>query len=130
MKFKVRIEQNTKTINELHQRIHETVKNRDKGSKERKQWKAACREFHESYSELAFPGGVETARDRIRKGDTEAIDYAIDFLVLRPYFFRSGYMYRDFMRILRNCPLSDVQKERYEEIHSRYRAYRRRRQLG
>jgi len=131
MNFKPTIRQNAVKIAELHSRIHETGKLRDERREQEQERADGCSEFHESYSRLAFIGGVETSRDRLRAGDTEAIDYVLDFLEIRPYFFRSGYMYNDFMRVLRNCPLSPGQRGRYDRIYERYLAYRdRRRQTG
>lgn len=63
-------------------------------------------------------------RERLRAGEKEAIDYALDFIEVRPYFFRSGYMYQDFLRVLRNCPLSDSQRYRYDQLRARYDEYR------
>lgn len=48
-------------------------------------------------------------------GDDETIEYAIAFLEVRPYFFRSGYKYKSSMRVLRNCPLFSAQGNRYDQ---------------
>lgn len=108
----------------LYQRIHQTLARRDDGPKQRQEWKDACSEFHAKYESLAFIGGADTARDRLRDGDAVAIEYALDFLEVRPYFFRSGYLYKDLMRVLRNCPLSNAQRIRYDKIRERYNEYR------
>lgn len=108
----------------LYQRIHQTLARRDDGPKQRQEWKDACSEFHTKYESLAFIGGADTARDRLRDGDAVAIEYALDFLEVRPYFFRSGYLYKDLMRVLRNCPLSNAQRIRYDKIRERYNEYR------
>ena len=68
-----------------------------------------------------------TARERLRAGDEQAIEYAIAFLEVRPYFFRPGYMYKDFMRVLRNCPLSVDQRKRYNQVRENYLVYRKKR---
>ena len=121
------IRHNPKTITELHQRVHERVRDRDKSDADRDLWRAACSEFHSRYDSLAFIGGASTARDRIRAGDTTAIEYALCFIEVRPYFFRSGYMYNDFLRVLRNAELSRQQRDRYNRIYDAYREYRRKR---
>jgi hypothetical protein len=83
---------------------------------------AALRAYHEfvaSWNVLAFPGGYKNgALARIGAGDPEAMETALCFLELRPYFFRSGYMFKDILRKCRNAPLSAEQAKRlavYEE---------------
>lgn len=127
MSFKSRIQQNAHAITQLHERIHETFAHRDDNEQCRELWKDACSEFHNKYDGLAFLGGTSDIRERLRAGDKEAIEYALDFIEVRPYFFRSGYMYKDFIRVLRNCPLSDSQRKRYDQLKSRYDEYRRQR---
>ena len=124
MSFKNIIRANAEAIVDLHRRTKETLENRDKGEQEEQLWREACEEFHSRYSELAFPGGVDSARERLRSGECEAIAYALDFLEVRPYFFRSGYMYKDFLRVLKNCPLSTSQSPRLLRILERYEKYR------
>jgi len=129
MSFKSRIQQNARVISQLHRRIHETFAHRDDDEQSRAAWQDACTAFHAQYEELAFPCGTYTMRERLRAGDTEAIEYAIDFIEIRPYFFRSGYMYKDFLRVLKNCPLSDGQRKRYDLVKTQYDAYRDNRRL-
>ena len=129
MSFKLQILQNARLIAQLHQRIHETLAYRDENDHSRSLWKDACSEFHNKYNELAFPGGTSDIRERLRAGDEEAIEYALDFIELRPYFFRSGYMYKDFLRVLKNCPLSEEQRKRYDRVRSQYDEYREQRRV-
>ena len=124
MSFKSRIQENARAIGQLHRRVHETYARRDYSAECRKLWEDACSEFHEKYDQLAFLSGTIDARERLRDGDTDALEYALDFLEVRPYFFRSGYMYNDFMRVLKNCPLSPSQRKRYDAIRERYMDYR------
>ena len=124
MSFKSQIERNTRIIAELHSRMHQAASRRSDDDASRKLWEDACEAFRGQYEELAFPGGTLTIRQRLRAGDKEAIEYALDFIELRPYFFRSGYMYTDFMRVLKNCPLSEGQRERYDIVKAKYNAYR------
>ena len=123
MQSRNQVIQNADEIVRLHRRIRETLCFRDEGPDQKAEWKDACSEFHAKYDDLAFPGGTDNARDRMRAGDDDAIEYAIAFLEVRPFFFRSGYMYKDFMRVLRNCPLSSAQKNRYDRIRERYLQY-------
>ena len=110
--------------------MQDTVRERDRSPIHREIWREACAEFHARYDSLAFVGGASTARSRIRSGDATAIEYALCFIEVRPYFFRSGYMYNDFMRVLRNVELSPRQRDRYNHVHQAYLAYRRNRQRG
>lgn len=116
MSFKAIIHENTARIEMLHQRMHGLVADRERSPADRARWVAACEEFHASYDALAFPGGAGTARARLRAGENDAIEFALDFLEIRPRFFRSGYMYKDFMRVLRNCPLTAEQRQRYDVV--------------
>ncbi|MEM9348154.1 MAG: hypothetical protein AAGB26_16210 [Planctomycetota bacterium] len=124
MRFAKQIRENARVISRLHGRIHATFAHRDEGESQYDEWKTACADFHAHYDSLAFLGGVREARERLRSGENDAIDYALDFLEVRPYFFRSGYMYKDFMRVLRNCPLSPSQRKRYERLHAAYTQFR------
>ena len=78
--------------------------------------------FHASVA-LAFPGGYKGALARIGSGDPEAMEAAICFLELRPYFFRSGYMFKDILRKCRNAPLSPEQSRRLELYEQKLAAW-------
>lgn len=118
------IERNTERINLLESRVDEAVKHRDKNEHKHKEWQKACSDFHCEYDSLAFPGGYEGALDRLIKGDQKTIEAALCFLECRPYFFRSGYMYKDILRKAKKAPLSREQKERLNKIIETYRIYR------
>ena len=89
---------NADSINRLRDKIQETFELRDKNEHSNKEWRKACSEFHEKYSDLAFPGGLDGAYERILHGDQKAMEAAICFVECRPYFFRSGYMFKDILR--------------------------------
>ena len=118
------IDRNASEIARLHARIHETVKHRSRGSAEKQEWQQACAEFHASYDELAFPGGYSGALKRIAAGDPNAIEAAVCFLEVRPYFFRSGYMFKDILRKIRRAPLSMVQADRLAAVEQKLSAWR------
>jgi hypothetical protein len=69
-------------------------------------------DFHARYDLLAFPGGYASreVRARILNGDFAAIEAAICFLEVRPYFFRSGYMFKDLLRALKRAPLTQEER--------------------
>lgn len=96
----------------LHTRVHDTFKHRTVNDEKRQEWFSACAEFHARYDLLSFPGGYSTAWERIAQGDVEAIEAAVLFLEIRPYFFRSGYMFKDLLRKCKRAALSQDQAAR------------------
>src|ERR1035437_6940502 len=102
------IEHNAKLITELHKRIHEEFRAQPHGPAHHE----ACREFHERYDGLAFPGGYAAGLRKIAEGDATAIEAALAFLEVRPYFFRSQYMMKKLTRLLKHATLSGSQSER------------------
>ena len=115
-RIKKTIRKNAAEIVRLHDRIQETVRHRQESPKKRLEWEQACAEFHRRYSNLAFPGGYEGALERIASGDPNTVEVAICFLECRPYFFRSGYMFKDILRRCRRAPMSPQQTARFKVI--------------
>ena len=122
--FKTAIEANAVEIKRLHSRVHETLRHRYKSPEQTERWKTACAEFHARYDKLAFPGGYLTAKERIRSGDTEAIEAALCFVELRPYFFRSGYMFKTFLPMLKRVQLTPSQRDRLSRVMLAYDKWR------
>jgi hypothetical protein len=122
------IAENAKEIQRLHKRIHETLAHRNDGPDQRSAWQQACTEFHARYDLLAFPGGYDhgKVRTRITKGDPAAMEAAICFIEVRPYFFRSGYMFNDLLRTVKRAPLSENQRARFDAVLLRWQEWRRR----
>ncbi|GFZ85905.1 hypothetical protein [Dyella caseinilytica] len=121
--IKLLIERNSAEATRLHRRIHETFAVRDESPRKKEEWKQACQIFHSRYDELAFPGGYEGALDRLVGGDPETMEAAICFLEIRPYFFRSGYMFDAILRKAKHAPLSPEQKARLQVIVEEVRAW-------
>jgi hypothetical protein len=117
---------NALEITRLHSRIHETLRFRNENPAKRDEWERACAEFYARYDQLAFPGGYEGALERIVSGDPETMETAICFLECRPYFFRSGYMFKDILRKCKRAPLSEEQKLRLNAILEKVEEWRRR----
>lgn len=109
------IQENAKRITQLHERIHETVKQRDCNPETRAEWSKACAEFHNQYDTLAFPGGYAAGLKKIQAGDSHAIEDALVFLELRPYFFRSQYIRTKLPRLLKRAQLTTRQIERFHK---------------
>ncbi len=111
------------TIRKLHSRIHETLKGRGT-PKGREVWSEACAEFHARYDDLAFPGGYDTGLQRVKESEPQAVEAALVFLELRPYFFRSGYMRETLMRRLKHVTMSAQQAERFASVLEAQRQWR------
>lgn len=112
---------NAAEINRLHGRVHETVKRRDESEALRQEWSRACEEFHRRYGELCLPGGwKEDFFDRLHAGDYDAVEAALCFLEVRPYFFRSGYHWKTLLKKCRSATTNAEQAERYAEVVRRY----------
>jgi hypothetical protein len=125
-RLKRQILENTTEIVRLRARIKETLPDRGTSPAKRREWEQACKQFHERYAGLAFPGGYGGALERIASGDPETMEAAICFLECRPFFFRSGYMFKDILRKCRRAPLSEQQSERLKVIEEKLAAWRER----
>jgi hypothetical protein len=117
---------NASEIVRLHSRVHETLPFRSQNSEKLEAWEHACAEFHGRYDVLAFPGGYTGALERIVAGDAETMEAAICFLECRPYFFRSGYMFKDILRKCKRAPLSEAQASRLNVVLERVAEWQRR----
>ena len=122
--LKLLIQSNAEEITRLHSRVHETFTQRDRSPDKRREWERAREILHSRYNELAFPGGFEGALDRIVAGDPESMEAAICFLELRPYFFRSGYMFESILRKTKRAPLSQEQVARLQHVIQALAAWR------
>jgi len=125
--LKRQIEEGAEELRRLQARVKETVKCRDQSPKHREEWSNASAEFRLSYSELAFPGGLLGAWDRMLAGDKTTIETALCWLECRPYFFRSGYMYKDMLRKLKRAPMGVAHSRRLADVVEAYESYRRKR---
>lgn len=122
--MKLLIERNAAEVARLHRRIHETVAKRHISEEKREEWKRACDAFHRRYDELAFPGGYSDALNRLVAGDEQTMEAAICFLEMRPYFFRSGYMFDAILRKAKHAPLSTEQSARLQIVVDKVRAWK------
>ena len=124
LKVRALITANAAEVQRLHKRIHETMRHRYKSPEQTERWETACKEFHSRYDQLAFPGGYSSAVARVTSGDTEAVEAALCFVELRPYFFRSGYLFKQLLPKLKRADLSSSQKARLERVVSAYATWR------
>ena len=96
--------------------MHKKHKLRAQGPTALADWQNAAAIFHNRYNDLAFPGGYDGALDRLLAGDVLAMEASICFLELRPFFFRSGYIFKDLLRKARKAPLTKDQRKRLEVV--------------
>ena len=118
-----KIREAEKILTDLQKNVHNTFVNKFQSKENEKKWEEACTLFHDQYNRLYF-NGISDYRTELRNGNQDAIEFALAFLEIRPYFFRSGYIYKDLMRVLKNCPLNTSQKLRFESILKKYIEYK------
>lgn len=119
--LRARITENAREINRLHSRIHETYKGRKESEQALQEWRHACEEFHARYGLLCLPGGWDDRFfERILSGEHDAIEVALCFLEVRPYFFRSGYLWKDIFRKCKRAPMAGEQAERFGILLAKY----------
>lgn len=87
----------------LHQRVRETVVFREVGTKQWGAWRLACDELHSTKLATDFLW-EDSFYQRLRAGERDAIEEAILFLEVDPWFFRSGYLKERLIRGLKACP--------------------------
>ena len=114
--IKETILKNAREVSRLHTALHAAHCRRDESVQARDAWTQAAHEFNERYNDLAFPGGYAGALDRLLAGDALSMEAAICFLELRPFFFHSGFMFKDLLRKSRKAPLSTEQRLRLDAI--------------
>jgi hypothetical protein len=109
--------ENAAEINRLRQQIDEAFEHCSDGDASLKEWHTACRELRDRYSQLCLPGGWDEGfNDRLKSGDSRAVEVALCFLEVRPYFVRSGYMWKELLRKCRRVPMSGEQAERFSTL--------------
>lgn len=106
-KYRVLIEQESKIMAGLHQRVHETYRDRGRNLKA---WKKACSEFR-SYSSKINPFIIQIFNESEYTSE-ELKEFTITFLELDPMFFRSGYIKEEILRKLKRSKLNNKQIER------------------
>jgi len=126
-RLRIQMIENAAEINRLHSRVKETFKLRGQGEQSHAEWLHACEEFHARYNLLCFPGGWGADfYDRILAGDEKAVEVALCFLEVRPYFFRSGYHWKAILQKCKRANLQGVQAEHFAVILARYAAWKQR----
>ena len=123
------IRENAQEITRLHARLHATFEQRETHGPQ--PWQDACNELHARYDSLAFPGGYDDdLLKRIASGERNTVEAALCFLEVRPYFFRSGYMWKDILRMAKRAPMNAPHAARLAAIVQAYADYRARRRAA
>jgi hypothetical protein len=76
-------------------------------------------EFIQAYSKLVdqlFLGSFVQTMERIQAGDMQAVEFALIFVEIRPYYFRSQYHRTQLIRMLKHTKLSPLQTERLSRV--------------
>ena len=113
---KLVIQENTKRIRELHGKMHSTLRGLAYGTSTVADQEQAAATFKAEYDALAFPGGFDAGMRLLESGDPDIIEYALAFLEVWPYFYRSGYMRKKIIRLLKRVTLDSDQSTRFERV--------------
>lgn len=114
MDFTGLIEGESAKIAALHAAVHHTSVNRDRGKGSRQEWEDACVAFHSYVSPLyRF---LELARNERQYTNPELLEFAIRFLELDPWFFRSGYLKQILLTRLKRSDLNERAQERLRRV--------------
>lgn len=98
------IQRDSAAYAELHRRIGELYSQRGGSKAATKAWSDACDAFHSFESpmfELIAPDGLA----RLSAGDPDLVEWAIAYLEVDPFHFRSGYYKSWLMRRLKRLAL-------------------------
>lgn len=99
-------------IRQLTEKIHKEFAIRPHGDAHH----AATNDFHRQYYTLAFPGGLWEMMEKLKDGDTDAIEVSIQYLEAKPRCFRSGYIAEEILHKLKHVTLTDDQVSRLVKL--------------
>ena len=118
------IDQNAERLRQLKSAVDEAARHRSAGVSARLAWEAACEEYHRRYDELAFPGGLQKGLQLIEAGDSLAVETALLYLELRPFFFGAQYQRIAFTKRLKRLSLAQSFRTRLEAVVIRLHEWR------
>ncbi len=120
-KLRQQMIENAAEINRLRLRADEMAEKSSESEDACQEWHRAAKEFHDRYGYLCIPGGWDAGfMNRFRAGDHNAVEAALCFLEVRPYFFRSGYMLKDLLQKCKRVPMNEEQSSRFLALLQRY----------
>lgn len=114
------IKENAKSLVSLNNSIKNGYERKNKTPEDKIEWEQACSQFHSSYDQLAFPGGLEEGMALLKNGDVAAVEKAIAFLEVDPFFHSSGYIKEKILRYLVRADLTVKQLKLLQRILLRH----------
>lgn len=112
--FKSAIQAHETHVNEMHARVHETLKQRDQSRDKFDLWTKAVHRFHAVRSEInemcdaCISDGLEQ--------DPMLRRFAFEYLSVDPYYCRSGYFVKKLLRRVKKLELTDSEKHILREL--------------
>lgn len=103
-------------IKEAHENVDKTFKLREQDRTSWKIWLDACRRFRDLFTAAHLDSSFYPNEDALRIGEEAAVEVAIKYLELDPYYFRSGYSKERILRILKKLELSKKQQDRLRNV--------------
>ena len=110
-RFYKQIRNYEKTLNELHNIVHNTFKNRRKNPKE---WNKALETFHGHTSSLDHY--FQKIVDCKNFNNPDLLEFVICFLEADPVFFRSGYLKEIILRKLKRTQLDAENSKQLKKV--------------
>lgn len=98
----------------LHQ-AHEIYWNNKHSIKAKEVWLKSVETFHQAVSDV-YPRGFWENFEGFCKGELRHLEMYLSFLELNLWFFGSGYLKADIMRVLKRTKLDDAQIKRVRLI--------------
>jgi len=117
------IEENARRLRELRARFESACRLRHNSEAAAKEHSRALHELNENYDALAFPGGLRSGLRRIEAGDLHAVETAIRYLEIRPFYYRAQYNRIAFARRLRRLTLPPRLAARFRAAMDTLRAW-------
>jgi hypothetical protein len=100
------IAESTRRLAGLNRRLDEAAQQQSD------EYASARSAFLGLYDHLAFPGGLAQKLQALTEQHPEAVEDAICFLEVDPWFFGSGYIKERILHNLKRCSMTETQHER------------------
>ena len=104
-----------KMESELHRRIHITCAIRYQGDAAMQAWHDATNAWHARSSEIDYLWG-DDFMEQVRLGDRQAMEDALVYLEVDPWYHRSGYLKERLIRAVKRAPLNDRDMMRLRNV--------------
>ena len=101
-------------LGELHAAVHRTFRHRSRDARSRREWEQACEVFHSYVSPLHRY--LERACTVERYTDKNLLEFAVCFMEVDPWFFRSGYFKESLLTRLKRSDLEESTRRRLRTV--------------